>query len=281
MDDQTFMKLVGLLPKSALSAAVGAITRAPAPAAVHRAAMRAFAKSYGVDLSEAEHGPEGYRTFGEFFTRALKPGARPIAPGEAVVVSPVDGAVSQRGYSEGGQLLQAKGITYSVAQLLGDAEAARPFEGGAWTTIYLSPRDYHRIHAPLAGRITGWAYIPGEFWPVNPASVANKKALFAINERLTTYMDTPLGRMALVKVGATCVSRIKVTYADVVTHQGEPGRVHRFESPVPVEKGAELGRFEMGSTVILLFEKGRVRWAEDFQELVKVRLGQPIGEAAE
>ncbi|MCI0671713.1 MAG: archaetidylserine decarboxylase [Myxococcaceae bacterium] len=280
MNDQTFMKLVGLLPKSALSAVVGAATRAPAPAGVHRAAMRVFAKRFAVDVDEAEHGFEGYRTFGEFFARGLKPGARPIAPGERVVISPVDGAVSQRGDSEGGLLVQAKGITYTVAQLLGDAAAAAPFEGGAWTTLYLSPRDYHRIHAPLSGRITGYAYIPGEFWPVNPASVANKHALFAINERLTTYMDTPLGRLALVKVGATCVSRIRVTYADIVTHRGEPGRVHTFDAPIPIQKGAELGRFEMGSTVILLFEKGRVRWDQVLLERARVRLGMRIGEGA-
>ncbi|MCI0570733.1 MAG: phosphatidylserine decarboxylase, partial [Myxococcaceae bacterium] len=176
MNDQTFMKLVGLLPKSALSAVVGAATRAPAPAGVHRAAMRVFAKRCAVDVDAAAHGFAGYRTFGEFFARGHKPGARPIAPGERVVISPVDGAVSQRGDSEGGLLVQAKGITYTVAQLLGDAAAAAPFEGGAWTTLYLSPRDYHRIHAPLSGRITGYAYIPGEFWPVNPASVANKHA---------------------------------------------------------------------------------------------------------
>jgi phosphatidylserine decarboxylase len=278
MNDQTFMKLVGLLPKSALSSAVGAATRAPAPPAVHQAAMRYFARRYAVDLSEAEHGFEGYRTFSEFFARGLKPGARPISPGQRVVVSPVDGAVSQRGYSDGGELVQAKGITYTVEQLLGDAAAAAPFVGGAWTTLYLSPRDYHRIHAPLEGDVTGYSYVPGEFWPVNPASVANKRALFAVNERLTTYMQTPAGRVAVVKVGATCVSRIRVSYAEVVTHQGEPGRAQTFAQPVRVEKGAEIGRFEMGSTVILLFEKGRVRWDEALMELVKVRMGMRIGE---
>jgi phosphatidylserine decarboxylase len=175
-------------------------------------------------------------------------------------------------------MLQAKGIHYTVEELLGDAEAAKPFHGGAWTTIYLSPRDYHRIHAPLGGRITGYSYIPGEFWPVNVASVKYKQALFCVNERLVTYLDTVAGRCAVVKVGATCVSRIKAAYDDVTTHTGQPGKVHRYESPLEVEKGGELGRFEMGSTVILLFEPERVRWDERLQPEAVVRMGRRIGE---
>ncbi len=278
MNEQTFMKLMQLLPKSALSSAVGVATRLPAPAPLHRAAIRAFARAYKVDVEEAEHGLEHYPTFAEFFTRGLKEGMRPIDPGERVVVSPVDGAVSQVGYCEHGRMLQAKGIHYTVEELLGDAEAARPFHGGAWTTIYLSPRDYHRIHAPLAGRITGYSYIPGEFWPVNVASVKYKEALFCVNERLVTYLDTVAGRCAVVKVGATCVSRIKAAYDEITTHTGQPGKVHRYESPFEVAKGGELGRFEMGSTVILLFEPQRVKWDESLQPEAVVRMGRRIGE---
>jgi phosphatidylserine decarboxylase len=278
MDEQNFMKLMQVLPKSALSTAVGMATRLPVPAPVHRAAIKTFARLYHVDLAEAEHALEHYPTFAEFFTRGLKAGARPIDPGEKVVVSPVDGAVSQVGYSEHGRVLQAKDIHYSVGELLGDEAAARPFHGGAWTTIYLSPRDYHRIHAPLGGTITGYAYIPGEFWPVNPASVKNKKSLFCVNERLVTYLDTVAGKCAVVKVGATCVSRIKAAYEDVITHQGQPGKVHRYDTALAVDKGGELGRFEMGSTVILLFEPGRVKWDESLQPEAVVRLGRRIGE---
>ncbi|WP_434391163.1 archaetidylserine decarboxylase [Melittangium boletus] len=278
MDEQNFMKLMQILPKSALSTAVGMATRLPVPAPLHRAAIKTFAKMYKVDLAEAEHALEHYPTFAEFFTRGLKVGARTIDPGEKVVVSPVDGAVSQVGYSEHGRVLQAKDIHYTVGELLGDEAAARPFHGGAWTTIYLSPRDYHRIHAPLGGTITGYAYIPGEFWPVNPASVKNKQSLFCVNERLITYLDTVAGKCAVVKVGATCVSRIKAAYEDVITHQGQPGKVHRYDTAIPVEKGGELGRFEMGSTVILLFEPGRVKWAESLVPEAVVRLGSRIGE---
>ena len=277
MRDAMFMKLMRVLPKSALSTVVGAATRAPVPAAVHQAAMRAFAKQYRVELDEAEYGIEHYTRFSDFFARGLKPGSRPIEPGEDVLVSPVDGAVSEAGEANGDRLIQAKGIDYSIAQLLGDAEAARAYEGGAFTTLYLSPRDYHRIHAPLEGEITGWSYQPGEFWPVNPASVAHKRALFAVNERLITYMSTPAGRMALVMVGATCVSRIRVTFADVITHQGHPGQVAHFDTPIRISKGAELGRFEMGSTVILLFEKDRMRFDASLVKEAKVRMGRPIG----
>ncbi|MBM7116493.1 archaetidylserine decarboxylase [Archangium primigenium] len=278
MDEQNFMKLMQILPKSALSTAVGMATRLPVPAPLHRAAIKTFAKMYKVDMAEAEHALEHYPTFAEFFTRGLKVGARTIDPGEKVVVSPVDGAVSQVGYSEHGRVLQAKDIHYSVGELLGDEAAAKPFHGGAWTTIYLSPRDYHRIHAPLGGTITGYAYIPGEFWPVNPASVKNKQSLFCVNERLITYLDTVAGKCAVVKVGATCVSRIKAAYEDVITHQGKPGKVHRYDTAIAVEKGGELGRFEMGSTVILLFEPGRVKWAESLVPEAVVRLGSRIGE---
>lgn len=278
MNEQTFMKLMSVLPKSALSTVVGVATRFPAPAPVHRMAIKAFAKAYNVDMAEAEHSFEHFPTFAEFFTRSLKPGVRPVDLGERVVVSPVDGAVSQVGYADEGRCLQAKGITYTVEELLGDAEAAKPFHGGAWTTIYLSPRDYHRIHSPLGGTITGYAYIPGEFWPVNPASVKNKQSLFCVNERLVTYLDTVAGKVAVVKVGATCVSRIKAAYDDVLTHAGQPGKVHAYEQGIPVAKGAELGRFEMGSTVILCFEPGRVRWDESLQPEQIVRMGKRIGE---
>ncbi len=278
MRDQTFMTLMRLLPKSALSTAVGMATRLPAPSPLHRAAMRAFAKRYRVEVDEAELPLTSYERFADFFTRKLKPGARPIEPGEKVLVSPVDGAVSQIGYTERGECIQAKGISYPIEKLLGDAEAARPFIGGAFATLYLSPRDYHRIHTGLSGKITGYAYIPGQFWPVNPASVRSLDALFCVNERLITYLDTPAGRCASVAVGATCVARIRATYDALLTHQGAPGKVHTYEQPIPVRKGDEIGVFEMGSTVILLFEPGRVRWDSRLGPESVVRMGQKIGE---
>ncbi|MGQ0506718.1 MAG: archaetidylserine decarboxylase [Myxococcaceae bacterium] len=278
MRDQTFMTLMRLLPKSALSSAVGAATRFPVPAPVHRLAMKAFAKRFRVELEEAEHSFGGYSNFSEFFARKLKQGARPVTPGDKVVISPVDGAISQIGYTERGELLQAKGIAYPVEKLVGDADAAKPFIGGAFATIYLSPRDYHRIHAPLRGRITGYSYIPGQFWPVNPASVRSLEALFCVNERLVTYLDTPAGKCAVIKVGATCVSRIRASYDDVVTHTGGAAKVHAYEQKQEVKKGDEIGVFEMGSTVILLFEPGRVRWDAALAPESVLRMGTKIGD---
>ncbi|HZH03759.1 MAG TPA: archaetidylserine decarboxylase [Myxococcaceae bacterium] len=280
MRDQAFMTFVRLLPKAALSRAVGMATRAPAPPSLHRLAMRAFSGIYGVALEEAEHGPEGYQTFSDFFARRLKPGARTVDADARAVVSPVDGTVSQVGYAETGNCLQAKGVCYPLDKLLGGAEAAAPFHGGAYATLYLAPRDYHRIHAPVDGAITGYSYIPGKFWPVNPVSVRSVEALFCINERLVTYLDTRIGPCAVVKVGATCVARIKAAYDSVVTNNGDVAKVHRYAQPPKVSKGDELGAFEMGSTVIVLFAENRVKWDSALLPETQVRMGQRIGEMA-
>jgi phosphatidylserine decarboxylase len=280
MRDDTFMTLMRLLPKAALSAAVGKATRVPAPAALHRAAIRAFAGRYGVALEEAERDVESYRTFSEFFSRRLREGLRPVDPDARAVVSPVDGAISQIGTLAGQTCLQAKGISFPVSKLLGSEEEAQGFAGGAFATLYLSPKDYHRIHAPLSGDILGYAYLPGQFWPVNPSSVRTKEALFCLNERLVTYLRTPAGICAVVKVGATCVARIRAAYDDVLTHAGRAAHAERYAQPRPVKKGDELGSFEMGSTVILLFEKGRVAWEPSLAAGDAVRMGRRMGTLA-
>jgi phosphatidylserine decarboxylase len=277
MEDQTFMALMRLLPKAALSTAVGQATRVPAPPKLHRIAMRAFARRYGVALDEAERGVDGYTTFAEFFSRRLKPGLRPVDTDPHAVVSPVDGAVSQIGYAEGEICVQAKGIRFPLSKLLGSEQDARGFQDGAFATLYLSPRDYHRIHAPLSGGIVGYTYIPGEFWPVNPRSVRTREALFCLNERLITYLSTTAGPCAVVKVGATCVARIRASYDEVLTHSGSRPLARHYDRPMPIEKGAELGAFEMGSTVILLFQKDRVRWETSLGPESPLRMGQRIG----
>ncbi len=277
MQDQTFMTLMKLLPKSALSTLVGVATRAPAPAVLHQAAMRVFASRYQVNLDEAANGIEDFSTFGQFFTRRLKPGARTIDADPKTVISPCDGRVSQVGDIDQGRCLQAKGIWFPVDKLLGDARRALEFEGGHFVTIYLSPRDYHRFHAPLAGQVTGYSYLPGEFWPVNPASVKTKDALFAVNERLVTYLDTAAGSVAYIAVGATCVSRIHASYDAIVTHTGQGQRHHTYARPIPLARDGELGMFEMGSTVIMLFQKGRIRWHERMTAELPLRWGEPIG----
>lgn len=244
-----------------------------------RALMAAFARWYGVDLSECAP-LSTFATFAEFFARPLRPGLRPVAPGDDVIVSPVDGMVSQAGIAQGGALIQAKGIDYSAASLLADADLARRFAGGAYATLYLSPKDYHRIHFPLPGRVLGWRYAPGRLWPVNAASVAQVTDLFAINERLVTLLDSPLGLVAVVAVGATIVGRVRASYHEAVplTNQAGARRQARdLDDPVQVEKGQELGAFELGSTVILLFEEGRAKLSPALVPGTRVRVGQPLG----
>jgi phosphatidylserine decarboxylase len=280
MQDGTFLALMRLVPKSTLSRAVGTLTRLPAPRSVHRAAMRAFVRAYGVDMSEAERDLGGYGRFSDFFSRGLRPGARPVDTDPRAVVSPVDGLVSQAGILDRGACLQAKGIQFPVDRLLDDADLAARFAlGGAYATLYLSPRDYHRVHAPVSGEVVASRYVRGEFWPVNPATVRNRDALFCVNERLVTVLDTDLGRCAVVKVGATCVGRIRAAYDDRLTHAGQAVGLRTYHPPKPVQRGDELGRFEMGSTVILLFEPGRVVWDDWLVAGATLRMGQRIGRA--
>ncbi len=277
MRDAAFYSFAKLLPKNTLSRMVGSATRLGGVSSGHQAAIRAFCKQYGVAVEEAELPLEDYPTFGQFFTRRLKDGLRPIAPGESVPVSPVDGAVSHAGVAEAGRLIQAKGRDYSLAALLGDPEEASRFAGGAYATIYLSPRDYHRIHAPLGGAILGYRYIPGELWPVNRPSVRTVPELFAVNERVVISLETKLGRVAVIAVGATMVGRIRLSFDDLVTNVGRPPSRVRYDLPLPVAKGAELGMFEMGSTVILVFEAGKVELDPSLVPDAPLQLGQVIG----
>jgi phosphatidylserine decarboxylase len=280
MNDRLFIGALRLVPKNALSRLAGALTRWRAPAWLLGRAMAAFARRYGIDLSECPP-LGGYGTFGQFFARPLLPGRRPVAPGEGVLVSPVDGVVSEAGLAAAGRLVQAKGIDYPAAALLGDEALARRLEGGAFLTIYLSPRDYHRIHFPLGGRVSGWRYLPGKLWPVNPASVRTVRGLFAGNERLITVLETPAGACAVVAVGATVVGRVQAFYdrqVPVTNLRGARPQGTDYPAPIAVEKGQELGAFEMGSTVILLFEPGRVRLDATVAPGVRVRVGERLGE---
>jgi phosphatidylserine decarboxylase len=272
--------LLRLLPKNTMSRAVGAACRVNAPRPVLRAVIRAFAKRYGVDASEAERPIDEYPTFTEFFTRRLKPGARSIAPGDRVPVSAVDGTIGELGEIVEGRAYQAKGKHYSLAELIGGPEAeadAAQFLGGSFCTIYLAPFNYHRIHAPLGGDITGYVSMPGQLWPVNPAGVRNVEKLFCINERLTTFLRTPRGPCAVVAVGATNVGRIRAVYDDVVTNARRMRQAVRkiYPQPVHVEKGAELAIFEMGSTVVLLFAAG-VKLNARLRPGLPIKLGEAL-----
>lgn len=237
--------------------------------------IKTFIERFDVDMNEAlESDPTTYATFNDFFTRELKEGARPIEEG---LVSPADGILSQFGAIEAGQLLQAKGHRFSAMELLGgDGEAARRYLGGSFATIYLSPSDYHRVHMPEAGMLTSMVYVPGRLFSVNAATAEHVPNLFARNERLVCHFDTEHGPMVLVLVGAMIVAAIETVWAGQITPlSGEVQRI-RFDTPIRLAKGTEMGRFKLGSTVVMAFAEP-VAFTDGIEPGTKVRMGQCLG----
>ena len=244
-----------------------------------------FAKQYQVDMSEAQvEDLEAFEHFNAFFTRTLKPGARPLAQGPDAVLCPADGAVSQLGKIEHGRIFQAKGHSFSLVELLGgDTERANPFMGGAFATIYLSPKDYHRVHMPLAGTLKEMVYVPGRLFSVNQSTAENVPELFARNERVVCLFDTERGPMAVVLVGAMIVASIETVWAGLVTPPKRSLKTFRYDEaarvPIVLDKGAELGRFKLGSTAIVLFGADQVQWAQELAAGSPVQMGQLLGGA--
>jgi phosphatidylserine decarboxylase len=280
--DRLFVALQAPLPHHLLSRLVFRLTRLRARPLV-RLGIGMFRRIYRIDLAEAaEPDPRAYPTFNAFFTRALAPGARPVAGGDGAVACPVDGRVSETGTAAGDTLLQAKGKPYRLDELLGgSAERAAPFAGGGFATLYLAPRDYHRIHMPLGGRLRETVYVPGRLWAVNPATARTLPRLFNRNERVVAIFDTAAGRMAMVLVGALFVAGIETVWSGLLTppHRRRiEVRGHRGPGDPEVElaRGEEMGRFNMGSTVIVLFEPGRVRWDPAIVPGATVRMGQRL-----
>lgn len=268
-------------PKSAFSRLMGALASHPWPGPLLRLVIGIYTRFYRIDMGDFEVPPQGFSTFNAFFTRPLRAGARPIDAGPSRLVSPVDGIVSAVGSISRGRLIQAKGMDYSLDDLLAGAAQPAVYEGGSYLTIYLSPRDYHRIHAPCAARVTGFAYVPGELWTVSPSGLRSVPGLFARNERLLTILSTSWGELLLIAVGAMVVGRIRVVYDDVTSnlkaarpYAGKPAK------PCSLEKGSELGRFELGSTVILLFPPGLVT-LNPLQPGESLMLGQAIATVKE
>ena len=281
------IKIIGqyCLPKHAISRAMGRFA-ASESGGLTTAFINWFIKQYKIDMSEAEREEATeYRTFNEFFTRALKPGLRPIS--DTDVVLPVDGCVSQLGPMKSGRIIQAKGHDYSAFTLLGaDKERAKPFTNGHFATIYLAPKDYHRIHMPMDATLREMVYVPGDLFSVNPLTAQNVPGLFARNERVAAIFDTASGPMAMVLVGATIVASIETTWHGTVTPPSN--QLDSWDYPasgddaITFKKGDEMGRFKLGSTVVMLFGDDMLKAFEPhLEEGVVTRLGQPMAELAQ
>jgi phosphatidylserine decarboxylase len=272
-----FIALQHIVPQHALSRLAGRVAASQSPW-LRDALIRRFVAAYDVDLTQAARGIGEFASFNDFFTRELKPGTRPLADSGQFILSPADGAVSQIGPVTAGRIIQAKGRDYTVAELLGctSTEAAR-FEGGRFATIYLSPRDYHRVHMPAAGTLARTRYIPGDLFSVNTATAEGVERLFARNERLACHFDGPDGHFASCMVGAMIVAGIDTVWPNTFrTHARAPvdedfaGQARAFAA------GDEMGRFYLGSTVVLVFEPGRVEWLEHLQPGTPLRMGEAI-----
>ena len=268
-----------LLPKQALTALAGKFAGAEA-GSLTTGFIRWFAGRYGVDMNEAaEPDIAAYKTFNAFFTRALKDGARPLA--EAGFLCPVDGAISQFGAIERDQIFQAKGHRYSTTALVGgDRELAARFENGSFATLYLSPRDYHRIHMPCEGRLTRMIHVPGALFSVNPTTARGVPGLFARNERVVCVFETAQGPFVLTLVGATIVGSMATVWHGVV-NPPRPGvlREWRYDDQnIVLKKGEEMGRFLLGSTVVMLFPKDTLAFNPDWAPTRAIRMGEAMGE---
>lgn len=267
-----FIGLQALLPQHLLSRAIGWLAFLQHPAWLKTLLIKAFMWSYGISLDEAQiKDPAAFDHFNHFFTRALEEGARPLAPSRWV--SPADGALSQRGPIESGAIIQAKGRGYDVMELLAGAnEEAAPFNNGSFATVYLSPRDYHRIHMPISGQLQWTRYVPGDLFAVNEATTAGVDKLFARNERLVCYFTTAEGPMVLVLVGAIIVAGIETVWGGV--EDPAPGAIRERiwannDGPV-FSAGDELGRFFLGSTVVMLTTQPNLKWSIESGGAIKV-----------
>jgi phosphatidylserine decarboxylase len=265
------------LPQHGMSRLVLKATRLRNPW-FKNALIRGFRRMFDVPMQDAvEADPLAYPSFNDFFTRALRPEQRPFAPDARAIASPVDGTVSECGAIDGDSVLQAKGQHYSLADLLARQPWARAFAGGSFATIYLAPFNYHRIHMPLRGQLEETWYVPGRLFSVNALTARFVPQLFARNERVVTLFDTQAGAFALVMVGALHVGSMATVWAGDIAPAARRVVTQLPKTALTLEKGAELGRFNMGSTVILLFEPKRAQWRTGLSAGTEVRLGETLG----
>lgn len=248
----TAAQLLRMLPRVRISHAVGRLCEQELPPTVSRAIARAYARAYGVDMQEAAAGEAPYPSFDAFFTRPLRAGARLVD--DDAVVSPADGSLEASGPVDSGGRIFVKGRPYDVGELVGDAREAARYSGGAFAVVYLSPRDYHRVHSPVAGRLTRVRGIPGDLFPVNSVGERHVPRLFVRNNRVAIVIDAPgMGRVVVVMVGAVIVGRVSV---GVIDAPAVPPGDHAIEPPHDVQRGDEIGVFHLGSTAVILLEPG-------------------------
>jgi len=263
--------LLSALPQNSLSRTIGKAARSK----WSKTFIKPYSKLYNINLEEIEKPIHEYEHMTDFFTRKLASDARTISSDQHAIISPVDGRISQFGHMTEGNLLQAKGISYSTEQLLGSEQDAKHFQNGTFFTLYLSPKDYHRIHMPINGHISHYTYIPGSLFPVNSIGVNEVHGLFTKNERLISLCDTEIGKVAIVKVGAFIVGSVKVDYGQMTTNQ-KKATFHTQSLPKHpfYQKGEEVGLFEFGSTVVLLFERSLE--LPNFQVNDTIKMGQNL-----
>lgn len=265
--------LLRYVPKNYASYFIGKLVHTP----LSKPFLRWFARTYQIDIDAAERPIDEYQSIGHFFTRNLKEGLRPI---EGDLVSPVDGVLRNYGVITGGLLEQVKGRDYSVGSFLGSDELGRQFDGGIFFNLYLSPQDYHHVHSPVTGEVTRAVHVPGKLWPVNDWSMSNVENLFCVNERILTLVRTPnYGDVAVVMVGATNVGKMSVTYDAFISNNLRTAKpeVHTYDPGRAIKAGDRLGTFHMGSTVVLLFERGKLDLASvPLHQPQKVRYGQTL-----
>jgi phosphatidylserine decarboxylase len=277
MRARLFVWLQHILPQHALSRLVLRATRVRVPW-FKNSLVKGFLKLFAVDMTEARNGDAlAYGSFNEFFTRELKSGARPIAGGARDIACPVDGTISQAGRIDGDSLLQAKGRSFSLSDLLAARTWAQHFEGGTFVTIYLAPFNYHRIHMPLRGDLKETVYVPGRLFSVNTTTASLVPRLFARNERVLTLFETAAGEFSLVLVGALNVGSMATVWAGEISPAARRAVTVLPPQQFTLDKGAELGRFNMGSTVILLFQADRAQLNATVQAGASVRVGQSLG----
>ena len=281
MKDALIVSLLSVIPKHRAAHGMGVLSRVSLPRPLHRLLVRWFVWKYKVDLSECQGTIEDFPNLARFFIRELKPGVRPTDAEPTAYVSPVDGHVHTFGVIEGGRFAQADGRFGTVANLLGGdrvgSNAIDParFEGGAYTVIYLSPQDYHRVHSPREGAIRRVRYLPGQLWPVFPAATRRVENLFDLNERMVFELETDAGTLIVAMIGAFGVGRMSSPHTDLISNTGSKPAEQTLDRQV--ERAGELGRFEMGSTVVLLAEPGRLTWNSAVQAGAVTRLGRALG----